>query len=79
MKGKSTLSKISFMLGRLSLKILIFSTLMTSSVIFWGFQAGIVSALTVEFVDYPIKSLKVGHFTQSGHNKLVSLSRVVIE
>ena len=44
---------------RLSLRILVISMLITSSVIFWGFQAGIVSVLTVDFVDYPIKSLKV--------------------
>jgi hypothetical protein len=41
------------------LKILLFSTLMTLAVIFWGFQAGVVSVLTVDVVDYPVKSLKV--------------------
>ncbi len=44
---------------KLSMKILLFITCMAAAVILWGFQAGIVSVLTVEVVDYPIKSLKV--------------------
>jgi hypothetical protein len=38
---------------------LLISICVTAAVIFWGFQAGVVSVLTVEVVDYPIKTLKV--------------------
>ena len=44
---------------RLSLRILVITTCIGSAVILWGFQAGIVSVLTAEVIDYPIKSLQV--------------------
>jgi len=44
---------------RCSLKTLVISTCIGAAVVLWGFQAGIVSVLTVEVVNYPIKSLKV--------------------
>ena len=43
----------------LSIRALIISTCLCAAVVLWGFQAGIVSVLTVEVTDLPIKSLKV--------------------
>ena len=45
--------------SKLSLKTLIIATCICTAVVLWGFQAGIVSVLTVDVVDLPIKSLKV--------------------
>ena len=44
---------------RVSLRILLLSTCVCTAVVLWGFQAGIVSVLTVEVIDLPIKSLQV--------------------
>jgi hypothetical protein len=44
---------------KLSLRTLIITTCICAAVVLWGFQAGIVSVLTVEVIDLPIKSLKV--------------------
>ena len=43
----------------LSIRSLIISTCFCAAVVLWGFQAGIVSVLTVEVTELPIKSLKV--------------------
>jgi hypothetical protein len=60
---------------RLSLRILLISICVTAAVIFWGFQAGVVSVLTVEVVDYPIKTLKVSRKYLSPLNILFYLFR----
>ncbi len=51
-------------------RILVISTCIGAAVVLWGFQAGIVSVLTVELVDYPIKSLKVKYWDAAKKSSL---------
>ena len=43
----------------LSVRILVVCTCLTGALVSWGFNAGIVSVLTVDNSDFPIKTLKV--------------------
>jgi hypothetical protein len=47
----------------ISHRILILAISLTGAILFWSYSAGLVSFLTVEKIDYPIKSYKVsGHY-----------------
>jgi hypothetical protein len=43
----------------LSVRILLISTCLTGALVMWGFNAGIVSVLTVETTAFPIRNLQV--------------------
>jgi hypothetical protein len=43
----------------LSIRILLISTCLTGAFVIWGFNAGIVSVLTVENVAFPVKNFQV--------------------
>ena len=46
----------------LSVRILVVCTCLTGALVSWGFNAGIVSVLTIDNSDYPIKTFKVSGF-----------------
>ena len=48
---------------KVSTRVLILSVCITGAFLFWSYSAGLVSFLTVDKFDFPIKSLHVGIFT----------------
>jgi hypothetical protein len=45
--------------NRISHRILVISTCLTGGLLFWSYSAGLVSFLTIEKFDYPVKSFAV--------------------
>jgi uncharacterized membrane protein YoaK (UPF0700 family) len=51
-------------------RIFIFTVLITGAVVFWSYNAGLVSFLTVELFTFPITSFKVGKSIETFFVKL---------
>jgi hypothetical protein len=54
----------------MSVRTLVLTTCLTGAMVLWGFNAGIVSVLTVENNIFPIKSLQVEKATHKSHSIL---------
>ncbi len=48
----------------ISHRILVLSICLTGGLLFWSYSAGLVSFLTVEKFDYPIKNYRVSYMLQ---------------